>query len=158
AATYERFLESAPATLPADASEIGRRYVGALADEVADWLESIPAREPIGVCFSGGIDSGAVLLVTYHVLRRLGHSPSRLKAFPLSAGEGRDLIQARRFLSELSLDFFLETVETTARGLDPFEAVRVVEDYKPLDVEAAAAGLALARGIRERYADWRFLL
>src|SRR4030095_13914407 len=68
------------------------------------------------------------------------------------------LAQARRFLGELSLDFFLEAIETNAENLDPFEAVRVVEDYKPLDVEAAAAGLALARGIRERYPEWRFLL
>jgi asparagine synthase (glutamine-hydrolysing) len=158
AATYERFLEPAPAALPADAAEIGRLYVGALADEVTDWLESIPAREPVGVCFSGGVDSGAVFLVAYHVLRRLGQSPSRLKAFTLSAGEGPDLAQARRFLAEVSLDFFLESIETTPESLDPFEAVRVVEDYKPLDVEAAAAALALARGIRERYPDWRFLL
>src|SRR5262245_4232927 len=96
--------------------------------------------------------------MTYHVLRRLGHSPSRLKAFTLSAGEGSDLAQARRFLAELSLDFFLEAIETAPERLDPYEAVRVVEDYKPLDVEAAAAGLALARGIRERYPDWRFLV
>ena len=158
AATYERFLELAPATLPVDVSEIGRRYVGALADEIEEWLETIPAREPVGVSFSGGVDSGAVFLVTYHVLRRLGHSPSRLKAFTLSAGEGSDLAQARRFLAELSLEFFLEAIETAPERLDPYEAVRVVEDYKPLDVEAAAAGLALARGIREPYPDWRFLL
>ncbi len=157
-ATHVRFLEPAPATLPPNVSEIGRLYVGALLDEIADWLEAIPAREPVGVCFSGGVDSGAVFLVTYHVLRRLGQSPSRLKAFTLSAGEGRDLAQARRFLGQLSLDFFRETIETEPERLDPFEAVRVVEDYKPLDVEAAAAGLALARGIRERYPDWRFLL
>lgn len=157
-ATYVRFLEPSPATLPADVAEIGRRYVGALSDEIADWLVGVPEREPVGVCFSGGVDSGAVFLVTYHVLRRLGIRPSRLKAFTLSAGEGRDLAQARRFLAELSLDFFLEAIETNAENLDPFEAVRVVEDYKPLDVEAAAAGLALARGIRERYPEWRFLL
>ena len=157
-ATHVRFLEPSTATLPADVSEIGRRYVGALADEIADWLEAIPTREPVGVCFSGGVDSGAVFLVTYHVLRRLGQSPSRLKAFTLSAGEGRDLAQARRFLGELSLEFFLEPIETVPERLDPFEAVRVVEDYKPLDVEAAAAGLALAHGIRDRYPEWRFLL
>lgn len=157
-ATYVRFLEPAPETLPADTAEIGRRYVQALADEIAAWVESIPPREPIGVSFSGGVDSGAVFLVAYHVLLRLGISPARLKAFTLSAGAGRDLAQARRFLSDLSLELFLEAIETAPEALDPFEAVRVVEDYKPLDVEAAAAGLALARGIRERYPDWRFLL
>jgi len=33
----------------------------------------------IGVAFSGGIDSGAVFLVTYHVMRQLGLSPARLR-------------------------------------------------------------------------------
>ena len=31
----------------------------------------------------------------------------------------------------------------------------MLEDYKPLDVECAALGLRLFRGIRERYPDWR---
>ena len=38
------------------------------------------------------------------------------------------------------------------------EAVAVIEDYKPLDVQCAAVALALLRGIRERYPDWRLLV
>jgi len=38
------------------------------------------------------------------------------------------------------------------------EVIRVVEDYKPLDIECASMGLTLCRGIRERYPDWRFLI
>ena len=38
------------------------------------------------------------------------------------------------------------------------EAVRVIEDYHPLDVECAAAGLCLLRGIRERYPSLTYLL
>jgi asparagine synthase (glutamine-hydrolysing) len=34
----------------------------------------------------------------------------------------------------------------------------VIEDYKPLDVDCAAANLALLAGIRERYPDWRLLV
>jgi asparagine synthase (glutamine-hydrolysing) len=34
----------------------------------------------------------------------------------------------------------------------------VVEDYKPLDVECAAMGLALCKGIRARYPDWTYLV
>ncbi len=83
---------------------------------------------------------------------------SRLKAFTLSAGGGQDLEQARQFLDALDLGLFLEPIEVPADWIDPFEAVRVVEDYKPLDVESAAAALALLRGIRERYPDWRHLL
>ena len=36
--------------------------------------------------------------------------------------------------------------------------MRVLEDYKPLDVECASVGLLLHRGIRERYPEWRYLL
>ena len=37
--------------------------MAALADEISKWLKSLPESEPIGVCFSGGIDSGSVFLV-----------------------------------------------------------------------------------------------
>jgi asparagine synthase (glutamine-hydrolysing) len=33
-----------------------------------------------------------------------------------------------------------------------------VEDYKPLDIQSAAMALALCRGIRARYPDWRYLI
>ena len=157
--TYARFLAPAPGTGPSAPAEIGRRYVEALASEIADWLRTLAPREPIGVCFSGGIDSGAVFLTTYHVLRGLGMHPGRLKAFTLSAGPGgADLAQARAFLEAVSLEYFLEPVEVPPDWIDPFEAVRVVEDYQPLDVDSAAVALALCRGIRERYPDWRFLV
>src|SRR5262245_59115908 len=77
--TYTRFFTPLRGTLPADLDEIGRLYIGALADEIAKWLQSIGAG-PIGVAFSGGIDSGSVFLVTYHTMLRLGLAPSRLKA------------------------------------------------------------------------------
>ena len=35
--------------------------------------------------------------------------------------------------------------------------MRVLEDYKPLDVECAAMGLRLCKGIRDRYPEWRHL-
>jgi asparagine synthase (glutamine-hydrolysing) len=110
------------------------------------------------VAFSGGVDSGAVFLTTYHVLRRLGQSPARLKAFTLSFGDGPDLAQARAFLERLGLGLFLEPIEADPETLDPLETLRVVEDYKPLDLEAASMSLALCRGIRARYPDWRYLL
>jgi asparagine synthase (glutamine-hydrolysing) len=158
-ATYVRFLEPA-ASDATDLDEIGRRYVGALADEIALWVTSLPAAEPIGVCFSGGIDSGAVFLATHHAMRRLGIPLTRLKAFTLAVrgAGGEDLPQARRFLEALGLGLFLEPIEVPADWIDPLSAVGVVEDYKPLDVESAAAALALLRGIRERYPDWRHLI
>jgi asparagine synthase (glutamine-hydrolysing) len=156
-ASYERFFTPARATGPADPGELGRRYVGSLAREIEAWLTSLPPSEPIGVCFSGGVDSGAVFLLVYHLLGRLGMNPGRLKAFTLSLGGGADLDQARGFLKSLDLELFLEPIEADAAALDAFEAVRVIEDYKPLDVECAAVALALCRGIRSRYPEWRFL-
>jgi asparagine synthase (glutamine-hydrolysing) len=156
--SYVRTFTPRKGVLPEDLDAIGRLYVSALADEIAGWLETAPAQEPLGVCFSGGIDSGAVFLVTHHVLQRLGMSPARLKAFTLTLGEGPDLAQARAFLEACDMGFFLEAVEADPESLDPFEAVRVIEDYKPLDVECATMALALLRGIRGRYPDWKLLL
>ncbi len=157
-AGYTRFFTPPRGTAPPELETLGRRYVAALADEIGKWLKSLPQDEPIGVCFSGGVDSGAVFLLTYHLLGSLGGNPGRLKAFTLSLGGGEDLDQARRFLKQLDLEMFLEPIEADSGDLDPFEAVRVMEDYKPLDVECAAMALALCRGIRARYREWRHLL
>lgn len=156
--TCERFFTPEMATAGTDRDALGAGYVGALAAEIERWLRAVPPEEPIGVCFSGGVDSGAIFLVMDHELCALGMSPARLKAFTLSAGGGADLAQAREFLGVLGLEMYLETIETAPEALDPLEAVRVIEDYKPLDVESATMALALARGIRERYPDWRLLV
>ncbi|MFQ5691011.1 MAG: asparagine synthase-related protein [Gemmatimonadota bacterium] len=155
---YRRFFDPPRATLPADLEVIGRTYVGALLETVDGWLRTVPEREPIGVLFSGGADSGAVLLALYHGLLALGQSPARLKAFTLSVdGGGRDLVQAREFLRRTELEFLGETIEVTRSAVDPLRAVEVIEDYKPLDVDCAAVGLALMQGIRDRYPTWRWL-
>jgi asparagine synthase (glutamine-hydrolysing) len=120
-------------------------------------LHNVPPREPIGVSFSGGIDSGSVFLVTYHTMLRLGLAPARLKAFVLNLGDGPDVQQARSFLSSVGLSLFLEEIPGAPHELDLEDTLRVIEDYKSLDVECAAMGLRLCRGIRERYPDWRFL-
>src|SRR5215471_18213098 len=157
-ATHSRFFTPRRNHLSEDLDEIGRLYVGALTEEIAKWLETLPADAPIGVFFSGGVDSGAVFLTIYRLLLRGGGNPGRLKAFTLSLGGGEDLDQARAFLRALDLELFLEPIEMPAEALDPFEAVRVMEDYKPLDIESAAMALALCRGVRERYPDWRYVL
>jgi asparagine synthase (glutamine-hydrolysing) len=155
--TYTRFFTPARGTLPADLDEIGRRYIGALADECAKWLRSLDEREPIGVAFSGGIDSGSVFLVLYHVMLRLGLSPARLKAFVLNLGNGPDVEQARTFLDDVGLSLFLEEIASSPEELDIEDTLRVLEDYKELDVQCAAMGLRLSRGIRARYPEWRHI-
>ena len=135
--------------------EIAKQYMSALYDEIKKWLKYKATSGPIGVSFSAGIDSGSVFLLTYHALLELGESPSRLKAFTLSVdGDGEDLKQAREFLKAVNLEVFLEPIEVSASGLDWKKTVQVVEDYKPLDIQAATMNLALLEGIRRRYPHW----
>jgi asparagine synthase (glutamine-hydrolysing) len=155
---YTRYFDPQHNTQPKDIETIGRNYIGALADEIGKWLDVVPEKEPIGVCFSGGIDSGAVFLTTYHVMKQKGISPSRLKAFTLSLDGGDDLRQAREFLKTLGLELFLEPIEASADSINVDDTLRILEDYKLLDVECAAMGIALLRGIRERYPEWKFIL
>src|SRR6476659_8261952 len=159
--TYTRFFTPERGALPPDLDVIGERYIGALAREIEKWLLDVNRdgrhTAPIGVSFSGGIDSGSVFLVTYHTMLRLGLSPARLKAFVLNLGDGPDVAQAREFLASAGLSLFLEEIEARPGDLDVDQTLQVLEDYKSLDVECAAMGLLLCKGIRERYRDWRHL-
>lgn len=156
---YTRYFTPARNRLPADLDVIGKAYIGQLAQECSKWLDSIDRQAPLGVMFSGGVDSGAVFIVLYHLLLARGESPARLKAFTLAVdGGGADVEQAERFLAALDLGLFLETVEVASDALDIKDAIRVIEDYKPLDVQSAVMGLALCRGIRARYPNWKYLV
>jgi asparagine synthase (glutamine-hydrolysing) len=155
---YTRFFTPAQAVLSTDLDQIGQAYIGALANELAQWLPRVAAHEPIGVCFSGGIDSGSVFLTAYHVMLKLGMNPSRLKAFVLDVGDGPDAEQARAFLDSLGLGLFLEAVAVDEASLDVDETIRVVEDYKALDVQSATMAMALCRGLRQQYPEWRYLI
>ncbi|MFO1040952.1 MAG: asparagine synthase-related protein [Planctomycetaceae bacterium] len=157
--TYHRFFNPQRNVLSTDLNEIGKAYIGALARELNQWLDRVGPKEPIGVLFSGGIDSGSVLLTLYHLMLQRGEAPQRLKAFTLDVGgAGEDARQAQRFLDELDLGYLLERIEVPASAISVDDAIRVLEDYKPLDVQAAAMTLALCRGIRERYPDWKLLV
>lgn len=157
---YTRFFTPQRNNFPANSPErIGENYIGALYNEIKKWLVHHAKQGPIGVTFSAGIDSGSVFLLTYHALRELGESPSRLKAFTLSIdGGGADLIQARQFLGSLGLEMFLEPVEAEYSSLDWKKAIKMVEDYKPLDIQAATMNLALLSGIKSRYPEWKYIL
>lgn len=157
---YERFFKPERNSLKSkDPESIGKLYIRVLYEEIKKWLKLRANSGPVGVTFSAGIDSGSVFLLTYHALRELGESPSRLKAFTLSVdGGGADLAQARKFLGSLNLEMFLEPVEIDYSSLDWKETVKIVEDYKPLDIESATMNLALMRGIRSRYPGWKYII
>lgn len=156
---HRRFFDPPRATLAPDLDLIGGRYIEALYNELRRWIAVQNPAQPIGVPFSGGVDSGAVFLCLYHLLLNEGQSPARLKTFTLAAdGDGDDARQAREFLARTGLEVFGETIEVPAQGLDPYRAVAVIEDYKPLDVECAAVNLALLAALRARYPDWQLLV
>jgi asparagine synthase (glutamine-hydrolysing) len=157
---YDRFFAPERNRFDMMSSEkIGELYVGTVYNEIKKWIRYRAHSGPLGVSFSAGIDSGSVFLLTFHALRELGESPSRLKAFTLTVeGGGEDLIQARKFLEALDLELFHETVEISASQLNWKKCVHIVEDYKMLDIEAATMNLALLEGIRSRYPDWEYML
>ncbi len=160
--TMDRFFAPPRNRLPADVNAIGTHYIGRLAEAMDAWLDTLPVNEPIGVMFSGGVDSGAVLVVLDFLVRRRGQSPSRIKAFTLSVGddidEASDAAQARAFSRALDREMFLEVVRVRPSDISWRDAVGVIEDYKPLDVQSATMGLALLREVRKRYPDWRHVI
>lgn len=157
---YERFFRPERNKYSAsDLTGIGEMYIGRVYSEIKKWIMHRAVTGPIGITFSAGTDSGSLFLLTYHALKELGQSPSRLKAFTLSIdGGGEDLSQAVEFLESLGLGFFLEVIEADYSDLDWRTGVEVVEDYKPLDIQSATMNLALLKGIRSRYPEWKFIV
>lgn len=154
---YTRFFEPKRNTLPEDINAIGKKYIEALSNECQKWLLSLPKDAPVGVLFSGGIDSGSVFLVLYDAMLKLGMSPQRLKAFTLSVNGGADAEQAHSFLDQLGLSLFLEIIDAPLSAVNYKDAIAVIEDYKTLDLESATMSLALCRHVRELYPDWEYL-
>src|SRR5205814_4414184 len=156
---HRRFFDPPRGTLPQDLDLIGRRYLVCRLLLEKKWLVVQDKASAIGVPFSGGVDSGSVLLCLYKLLLDEGQSPARLKAFALSLdGDGDDARQAREFLRHSNVEMLGETIEVPSSALDPLRAVAVIEDYKPLDVECAAVTLALLQEIRARYPKGRLLV
>ena len=152
-----RFFDPSPAN--GQKENYSELYIQELAKGISQWLDIIPDHEPIGIMFSGGIDSGAVFLTTYHVMKSRGMNLARLKAFTLTIdGEGEDAKQAHDFLSNLDLELFHEIINAPGNWINLQNAVKTIEDYKPLDIQAGAMTLALCRGIREQYPNFTYLM
>src|SRR3954462_6246014 len=108
---HRRFFDPPRGTLPGDLDLIGRHYIEAIYEELRRWLAVQDPATPIGVPFSGGIDSGVVLLCLYKLLLNEEQSPAGLKAFTLTVdGGGEDAAQARDFLAATDLAMFGEVI------------------------------------------------
>lgn len=157
--TLTRYFAPARNRLPADVDAIGLQYISKLAEICDAWIDTIPAEEPIGVMFSGGIDSGSIVVLLDYLLRRRGQSSSRLKAFTLATGhDSSDAKQSLQFLESVGLPMLAEVIRVPAEAVSYRDAIRVIEDYKPLDVQSAAMGLTLLREVRRLYPDWKYLI
>lgn len=157
--TLQRFFAPKRNRLHSDIEAIGAQYIGKVAEVCDQWLDSIPEKEPIGLMFSGGVDSGSLVILLDYLLRRRGQSPARLKAFTMTTGqESSDGAQAEQFLQRIDRELYLEKIEIPTEELSWRDAIRVIEDYKALDVQAATMGLALLKEVRKRYPTWRYLI
>ena len=155
---YSRFFNPRIAQGSADIDEAGAAYLQAAFLVVRDWLSRVPADEPVGVAFSGGIDSLATLLLARHACLGLARDPDSIRAFTLDFGGGSDAAQAESAVRTLGLASAWERIDVAPARYDLEEAIRVIEDYHPLDVECAAAGLCLLREIRERHPSLTYML
>jgi asparagine synthase (glutamine-hydrolysing) len=143
---------------PAHVDEIGAAYVSAAAAALTAWLARVPEREQVAIAFSGGVDSTAVLLLARCAWTALGRNPDLVRAFTLDLGGGGDAAQAERAVVDLGLRGNWERIDVPPDDVDLAGAIRLIEDYQPLDVECAAAAVSLLRGVRQRYPSLKYLV
>jgi asparagine synthase (glutamine-hydrolysing) len=155
---YHRFFDPAVGLGPADPGEAGARYIAAAYESILGWLKKVPINEPVAVAFSGGVDSTSVLLMAVRANEALGGRRDRIRAFTLDMGGGRDAVQAERVVRELGLEQQWERVTAAAADYDLEAAIRLIEDYHPLDVECAATSMCLLRAVRDRHPRLTHLL
>ena len=155
---YHRFFDPPVGLGSSDVREAGAAYIATAYESVTRWLKTVPDEQPVAVAFSGGIDSTAVLLMAMRANEAIGGSPDRIRAFTLDLGGGRDAAQAERVVHDLGVEAQWERIVAPPEDVDVEGAIRLIEDYHPLDVECAATAMCLLRGIRERYPHLQYLL
>jgi asparagine synthase (glutamine-hydrolysing) len=155
---YHRFFDPPIATASTDLDEAGAAYIRAAYEVVEQWIARVPRDQMIGVAFSGGIDSTATLVMARRAMEALGRDPSQIRAFTLDLGGGADAMQAERAVRALGIEGSWERVFVSPNEYDLEGAIRLIEDYHPLDVECAATAVCLLRAVRERYPSLAYLL
>lgn len=155
---YRRFFDPPVGRGASDIDSCGATYIESAYAALRQWLQAVPTHAPVAVAFSGGIDSTAVLLLARRASSDLGRDPNLIRAFTLDLGGGVDARQAEQMVKALGLQESWERVTVSPDECDLEAAIRLIEDYQPLDVECAATAMCLLRGVRQRYRDLRYLL
>lgn len=157
---YTRFWEPQVAQGGEDIEALGGAYLRAAFEATKSWLATLPHEAQIGIAFSGGIDSTSVLLLARKALTDLGRNPDTLRAFTLDLheGKGADAAQAEKIVTDLGIAHTWERITVAASEYNLREAITCIEDYHPLDVECAAAGIALLKAVRERYPELLYFM
>ncbi len=144
-------FEHAQNMFEADVETVGKAYVHATAETIADQLGLIPDGEPIALSMSGGTDSCGVLVVLLHLIRQLGRT-NLVHCITLAIdGGGSDLDQAIQVLNAIHPKFGdlfehhvmhvnLNTIDRDGLRL---RTASVTEDYRILDLESAMACILL---------------
>ena len=141
---YHRFFDPPVGLGSTDVGEAGAAYIATAYESVLRWMKTVPGDEPVAVAFSGGVDSTAVLLMAVRANAAIGGSPDRIRAFTLDLGGGRDAEQAERVVRDLGLEGQWERIVASPEDIDLEAAIRLIEDYHPLDVECAATAVVSA--------------
>src|SRR5687767_11997059 len=155
---YQRFFDPPVGLGSTDVDEAGAIYIATAYESVLRWMKTVPGDESVAIAFSGGVDSTAVLLMAVKANAEIGGSPDRIRAFTLDLGGGRDAAQAERVVRDLGLEARWERIVASPEDIDLEGAIRLIEDYHPLDVECAATAVCLLRGVRERHPRLTHLL
>ncbi len=153
-----RFFNNPVETADANIQSCGTTYISAAMHSLQQWITEVPEGEQIGIAFSGGIDSTSVWLLARYVMSAEGRNPDNIRAFTLDLGGGKDAAQAEVIAKELGLEHTWERITASPDSVNMHEAIEVIEDYHPLDVQCSAVALTLLKGIRERYPNLKYLL
>jgi asparagine synthase (glutamine-hydrolysing) len=144
---YHRFFTPAIGRGASDHAALGEAYLAALEETVGRIFDRLPGDTPVGVALSGGADSTAVAWAVIAAARARGGA-GRLRFFTLAVGDAADRSSAEAVARCLGVGAQWNAVEASLEEISLPGAVAAIEDYRPLDVQCAAAMLAFAKNLR----------
>jgi len=153
---YRRFFDPEAGRGAADRRALGESYVAAIERTAAAILSTLPEDAAIGVALSGGADSSLTAWAVLEAAKAQGRA-GRVRLFTLAVGDADDRRSAEEVAGALGARDRWSAVEASPADLSVAAAVAAIEDYRPLDVQSAAAALAFARNLRRAAPDLVFL-